>query len=352
MSSISRQLKIGNFSINQSSPVFTIAEIGHNHQGSLDLCKKMFDAAAFCGATAVKLQKRSNRDQFVKSYYNASYNSENSFGKTYGEHREFLEFDKVQYKELQQYAESKGLIFFSTAFDFASVDFLQDLDIDCIKIASGDCVNLPLLEYASQTEIPLIVSTGATTMEEIKETHALLRRGKSDFALLQCTSGYPAKYSEINLNVIPEMLRIFPDTIIGLSSHENGISVPIAAVALGARIIEKHFTIDRTLKGTDQAFSLSPSGMSKMCRDIDRTLEALGNGNKIVFDSELKPMEKQRKSLVALSNLKKGHVLTSEDIGLKCPNNGLPPSKFNSLIGKILLEDIAEDEYFVEDNLK
>ncbi len=347
-----RTLKISDSVISDKSKPFVIAEIGHNHQGDIELCKKMFLAAKNAGASSVKLQKRSNKNQFTKKAYHSSYNSENSYGKTYGEHREFLEFNEQQYLTLKEYAKEIGILFFSTAFDFESVDFLKSVGMPAIKIASGDIINLELLSYASKTGIPLIVSTGSSCIDDVDQAVNVLNKGSSEFSLLQCTSGYPAKYEEINLKVIETMRTRYQNIVIGLSSHENGISIPVAGYALGARIIEKHFTIDRTMKGTDQAFSLSSSGMTKLCRDLNRLYLAMGDGNKKVYESEFEPMKKQRKSVVAKIPLKSGTILQREHLTLKCPNLGIPANFFNKVIGKELAVDYEQDDYIKFDDLK
>lgn len=347
-----RELRIENLIINEANKPFVIAEIGHNHQGSIDLCKKIIEAAEKAGASAVKLQKRNNKAQFTRKAYTNSYNSENSFGKTYGEHREFLEFDKEQYLELIDFSKKLGLVFISTAFDVPSLEFLIDVEVSAIKIASGDLVNHPLLFEASKSDLPLIISTGASTLEEIDMAYEIVSHQSKNFAFLQCTSSYPAKYEELNIRVIKTLQEKYPETIIGFSSHENGISAPIAAYALGARIIEKHFTTDRTMKGTDQIFSLSPTGLEKLCRDLERMYFALGDGVKAVFESEKNPMKKQRKSLVASKALEKGTIIKSSDIAYKVPNEGLLPYQIDLVLGKELLIDLDEDEYFKIEYLK
>lgn len=346
-----RQLLIKNCKISDKSEPFIIAEIGNNHQGNLELCKKMFRAASIAGATAVKLQKRDNRSLFTSAAFNKVYNSENSFGETYGIHREALEFGKDEYICLQEFADELGLIFFSTAFDENSLDFLVDIKTPAIKIASGDLVNHPLLKLASSTGIPLIVSTGASTLEEVKSSYNILKVGNSPFAILQCTSGYPSKYDELNISVIEQYRQNFPDTVIGFSSHENGISAPIAAYALGARIIEKHFTTDRTLKGTDQAFSLSTSGLERLCRDLKRIRLAMGDGHKTVYESEIQPMKKQRKSIVAATDLSAGTILSADHLSLKIPNEGLLPYEIDLVLGKQLKVDIAADTFITFDHI-
>lgn len=346
-----RELKIENITIKDDSKAFVIAEIGHNHQGSLDLCKEIITAASSAGASAVKLQKRNNKVQFTKKAYNNPYNSENSFGKTYGEHREFLEFNEKQYLDLIDFSKKLGMVFISTAFDIESLYFLIDVGVSAIKIASGDIVNHPLLEKASKCNLPLIISTGASTLEEVNMAYNLLIKNTSNFSFLQCTSSYPAKYEELNIKVIKTLRNKFPSTVIGFSSHENGISAPVSAFTLGARIIEKHFTTDRTMKGTDQIFSLSPAGFEKLCRDLNRMYVALGNGEKMIFDSEIKPMKKQRKSIVASKFLKKGTLLKKEHLAYKVPNEGLLPYQSNLVLGKKLLNDLEEDEYITLDIL-
>ncbi|QNI72331.1 N-acetylneuraminate synthase family protein [Synechococcus sp. NOUM97013] len=340
-----RSITIQNVTINDNSSPFVIAEIGHNHQGSLELCKQMIDSAVLAGVSAVKLQKRSNKHQFTAKAYNSIYNSENSFGVTYGEHRERLEFGRDEYSDLIKYCQSKNIIFFSTAFDIPSLNFLVEMDMPVLKIASGDIVNTPLLKEASETGIPIIASTGASDLVEVRNAYEILASGKSEFALLQCTSGYPAKYEELNINVITQFRNSFPDTVIGFSSHENGIVAPIAAYVLGARIIEKHFTTDRTMKGTDQAFSLSPSGMAQMCKDLSRIKLSMGSSDKRVLSSELISMKKQRKSIVAARDLAKGRIIEISDLALKVPDEGLKPYLIDNLIGKTLKVDLLEDDY-------
>lgn len=334
MQALNRVLRIGNELISDSSDAFVIAEIGHNHQGSVELCEKFFESAAESGATAVKLQKRHNISLYTESFYNSPYSGATSFGSTYGKHREFLEFDKYQYIHLQNVAKELGLIFFATAFDFRSADFLMELNVPVIKVASGDLKSAPLIAYLSKFKIPLIMSTGGANLEEIKR--AILDVDPTNVALLQCTAAYPAEASDMNLMVIEQFRKLFPNTVIGLSSHDRGIAFPVVAYALGARIIEKHFTIDRTMKGTDHAFSLEPSGMKKMVRDLKLTRLALGSGEKSVIDKERDPIKKMGKMLVYSKNLIQGSILDISDFELKSPQEGLNPQQIDFLLGKKL----------------
>jgi sialic acid synthase len=291
-----RELTIAGRRIADDTPCYVIAEIGHNHQGSLETCKAMFRAAKDCGADAVKLQKRDNRSLFTRDMYDSPYNSENAYAPTYGAHREALEFGWTEYVELQECAQAIGITFFATAFDETSAEFLYDLGMPAFKIASGDLTCLPLIEKIAAYKRPVILSTGAATLPDVRR--AVTALGDCPHAILQCTSGYPAEFSELNLRVIQSYRTAFPDAVIGLSGHDAGIAMAPVAYTLGARVVEKHFTLNRAMKGTDHAFSLEPVGLRKMVRDLERTRVALGDGIKRTYESEEAPMLKMRKTLI------------------------------------------------------
>jgi N-acetylneuraminate synthase/sialic acid synthase len=278
-----RQITLGNYVINDDSDCFVVAEVGHNHQGSVEKARLIFDKAKEAGANAVKLQKRNNKELFTDEMYNSPYNSDNSFGTTYGAHREALELGWVEYVELQQYAKELGLYFFATPFDFSSVDFLEKLNIPFYKIASGDLKNTPLLKYVARTGKPILISTGGGEMEDIQRAYDVITAEDPGLAILQCTATYPCEPEEMNLNVVSTLRQKFPDNIIGLSDHQSGIDMALVAFTLGARIIEKHFTLNRSWKGTDHAFSLAPVGMNKLVRGLRRARVALGSGEKKTF---------------------------------------------------------------------
>ena len=339
---VSRELRIGSYLLSDSSDAFVIAEVGHNHQGSVELCEKFFHSAARAGATAVKLQKRDNKTLYTKTFYNSPYVGPTSFGATYGEHREFLEFGKKEYIHLQAVAKDLGLIFFATAFDFASADFLFELNVPVIKVASGDLKSAPLIKYLSASKTPLIISTGGANIEQIRR--AMQDVDPRNVALLQCTAAYPADPEEMDLLAIKQFREIFPETVVGLSSHDRGIAFPVVAYALGARIIEKHFTIDRSLKGTDHSFSLEPTGMEKMVRDLQLTRLALGDGNKKVHERESEPVRKMSKMLVYSRDLKAGNIVTNDDFALKSPREGLDPQKLDEILGKSLNMDVLKGQ--------
>lgn len=329
-----RSLCVGELNISDDSAPFVIAEIGHNHQGSLDSAIKLIRAAASSGVSAVKFQKRSNKDLYTEEAYNAPYNSENAFGPTYGLHREALEFGKAEFEICKREAIDSGVLFFSTAFDRPSVDFLMDIDVPAFKVASGDLLNFPLLEYIASTGKPMIVSTGGATIEEVRLVNRVLEDAGANFSLLQCTAGYPPKYEELNLRVIETYRSEFPERIVGYSGHDSGISMALVAYILGARIIEKHFTLDRSLKGTDHAFSLEPLGMKKLIRDLHRAKIALGDGIKQKYESEFAPIRKMGKMIIAKNRIRVGEVFSFNNLEFRSPADGLTPNHLHQIIGK------------------
>ena len=338
-------LRIGTHDIGDSSPCYVIAEIGHNHQGSVEQARQLFHEAKLAGAHAVKLQKRDNRTLYTSVAYNKSYDNENSFGATYGEHREFLEFGEAEYRELKAYAAELGIDFFATAFDLASADFLEALDMPAYKIASGDLKSRPLLEHVGRFGKPMIISTGGALIEDVQRAYETILAINPQLAILQCTAGYPASFDELDLAVITRYRARFQDAVIGFSSHDNGIAMPVAAYVLGARIIEKHFTLNRASKGTDHAFSLEPVGLRKMVRDLDRTFRAMGDGVKKIYDSERAPIVKMGKSLVVARDLPSGHVLGPGDVVMKSPGGGIPPYDLARVLGRVTLRPLCEDDF-------
>lgn len=344
-------MKIGTHEIGDSSQCYVIAEIGHNHQGSLERARELFREAKLAGAHAVKLQKRHNRGLYTRAAYDKPYDNENSFGSTYGEHRAFLEFEQKQYTELQAYAKELGVDFFATAFDIQSADFLNGFDVPAFKIASGDLKSTPLLQHVARMGKPMIISTGGAVIEDVQRAYDTVMPINPQLAILQCTAGYPAAFDELDLRVIDTYRQRFPGAVIGFSSHDNGIVMPVAAYMLGARIIEKHFTLNRAMKGTDHAFSLEPVGLRKMVRDLDRTFKAMGDGRKKIYDSEKAPIVKMGKSLVVARDLPSGHVLTAADIVMKSPGGGIPPYELDTVLGMVTTKALHEDDFLSLDAL-
>jgi N-acetylneuraminate synthase/sialic acid synthase len=342
---MTREFRIGKDIITDGPQSYVIAEIGHNHQGDLETCKKMFFTAKQCGVNAVKLQKRTNKILYTKNLYNSPYDNENSYGATYGEHREFLEFDTDEYLELMKYATELGLSFLSTAFDIPSINFLEDVGIHGYKVASGDLKNTPLLSYMAKTGKPIVLSTGGGTLEDVQRAYDTIRPWNRNFCILQCTACYPVEPEEMNLKVITTFREKFPDVVIGLSDHQNGISMALVAYMLRARVFEKHFTLNHSWKGSDHAFSLEPIGMAKLCRDLKRAMYALGDGVKKPIPDEIKPLIKMGKQLVAARDIPLGQKLTANDIAIKSPmDNGLPPYEFDNVIGFKTKQELAEDD--------
>ena len=335
-----REIQFGNLRVGDDHDAFVIAELGHNHQGSLETCLQMIRAAAYSGASAVKLQKRNNRELFTQEAFDAPYNSENAYGPTYGTHREALEFGESEYKACIEEANRNNILFFATAFDFSSADFLANLNVPGFKMASGDLKSLPLLKYVAKLGKPMIISTGGANLIEVDAAVQTIKDEGAPLAVLQCTAAYPPKYEELNLNVIKTFRERYPDVVVGYSGHDSGIAMSLAAYVLGARVIEKHFTLNRAMKGTDHAFSLEPDGMRKLVRDLSRARIALGDGVKASYPSEKEPLKKMGKKIVARNAIAKGKVIHEDDLTYKSPGDGLSPAIWTSIVGKKATLDI------------
>lgn len=291
-----RSLQIANRRISDLDPCWVIAEIGSNHGGDARIACDMIRLAKAAGADAVKLQKRSNDTLYSQALLNQPYENEHSYGKTYGEHRDALEFSRTEYVICQQEAHRADVTFFATAFDEPSVDFLMNLRVPAIKLASGSLTDHALLTYAAQAHVPLILSTGGGTFTEIDAALHTITNVHANVAVLHCTAAYPVRdFAELNLACISTLREYYPELVIGWSGHDSGIAMAVAAYTLGARIIEKHFTLNRANKGTDNAFSLEPAGLSKLVRDLHRANAAMGDGRKDYLQSEIGPISKMRR---------------------------------------------------------
>lgn len=294
-----RELTIAGRTINDTSPCYVIAEIGHNHGGDVQTACQMIRVAKAVGADAVKLQKRDNATLYSDALLQQPYENEHSFGKTYGAHREALEFTRTGYVICQEEAHRDGVAFFATAFDEPSVDFLVALGVPAIKIASGGLTDHALLKYAAGARVPIILSTGGGTVREIDAAVDTITAVHDQLAILHCTAAYPVRdFAELNLACITQFRERYP-FVIGWSGHDSGIAMGVAAYTLGARIIEKHFTLNRASKGTDHAFSLEPAGLGKLCRDLERARAAMGDGVKRYLPSEVNPIAKMRRRVQA-----------------------------------------------------
>ncbi|WP_213272827.1 N-acetylneuraminate synthase family protein [Hyphomonas sp.] len=346
-----RQLIVDSVKIGDNEDMYVIAEIGQNHEGDVEKCKALFDSAKLCGAQAVKLQKRDNRSLYTKEYYNTPYNSENAYAPTYGEHREFLEFDRDEWIELRNHSKKIGITLFSTAWDYKSADFLEDLDMPMYKIASGDLKTLPLIKYVASFGKPLFVSTGGASLEDVRRMYDTIAPINPQLCIMQCTSGYPPTFEELNIRVVETYRREFPDIPIGFSSHDSGIAMALLGYMCGARVLEKHFTLNRAWKGTDQAFSLEPNGLRRLIRDLQRARIALGDGIKRTYPSEIAPLIKMGKKIVASRDLSAGHILTLADIAIKSPGDGVAPYFQDVMVGMKLKSSVREDENITFEHL-
>ena len=347
------KIKLGKKIINsEKNDFYLIAEIGHNHMGNMKIAKEMIIKAKECGADAVKLQKRDNKTLYIKSFYNEPYNHKNSYGKTYGLHRDKLEFNKKQYRELIKLSNKIGIDFFATPFDYNSLIFLEDLNMPFYKIASADLKNLPFQEKIAKTKKPIILSTGGGDLKDVKLAVRNILKHNKKLSILQCTASYPANWSDMNLKVIETYKKNFPNHVIGLSDHEAGIEASTISFMLGARIFEKHFTLNRANKGTDHAFSLEPEGLRKIKRNLERIPILLGSKIKKRLNSEKKPLFKMEKSIVASKDLKKNQIVKKENILFKSPGGGIAPSELNKILGKRLNKNLKKDELILKKNIR
>jgi sialic acid synthase len=346
-----RSLTIADRKITQDGFCFVIAEIGHNHGGNLDIALQMCKAAKDCGCDAVKFQKRTIDRCFTKAYLATPYNSEHAFGPTYGEHRYALEFGFGEYTEIARFCKKIGIFFLATAFDEDAADFLEDIDVPAYKIASGDLTNLPLIEYIAKKGKPMIISTGGADIVDILRVHNRLWDNQAAF--LHCVARYPCKAEDCNLRAIENMMSRLPGRIIGYSSHFNGPLSGRDAYYYGARIIEQHFTLDRTSKGSDHAMSLEPAGMKELVDDLLLARIMAGTGIKVPTQAESKALEKMGKVIWPARTLSTGHVLTDKDLAIKSPivQGAIAPYKAKDIIGKVLINSVSTSAPLTEDDL-
>ena len=346
------ELQLGNKNVGDGHPAFIIAEIGINHQGDVSIAKNLIQKAKECGADAVKLQKRSISRILTKSGLEMAYDNRNSFGKTYGEHKIALELSEADYHELNTYCKKMDIIFCASGWDEESIDFLDEMGIPFFKMASADLTNFPLLVHTAKKNKPMILSTGMADMKMVQAAYSQVNQINNQIAILQCTSTYPSAFSEVHLNVLQTFMKEFPDTVIGYSGHEQGIAISPAAVALGAKIIERHFTLDRTMKGGDHAASLEPQGFAKMVRDIRHIEEAMGSTEKKIQESEAPVFRKLAKSIVSAVDINSGDSITADMLTTKGPGTGISPMRLNDLIGKISKIEIPADQVIMEEDIQ
>ncbi len=324
--------------------VFIIAEAGVNHNGDFDLACKLVDAAKNAGVDCVKFQTYRSENLVSVHAHKAEYQKGTTGEGSQLDMLKKLELSFDEFLYLKKYCDKVGICFLSTPFDFDSIEFLNSIDIPFWKIPSGEVTNLPYLLELAKTKKPVIMSTGMCNMEEIKAAIRVLRdNGTTDIKLLHCNTEYPTPFEDVNLNAMEAMRKEF-GLEVGYSDHTKGIEVPIAAVALGATIIEKHFTLDRNMEGPDHKASLEPQELTDMVRCIRHIEQSLGSGIKTPSPSELKNVSVARKSIVASKAIKKGETFSEENLTVKRPGTGISPMEWFSVIGTIANRDYSAEE--------
>lgn len=334
---------------------YIIGEIGQNHNGSVDIAKLLTELVArpikeddfgidIQPINAVKLTKRDLSEELSSSQMNRPYDNPNSFGKTYGAHRQFLELSDEAHFEVYKYAKSLGLDFVETLCAKGCLSMLRLFAPDRLKVASRDLTNLPLLEALAETRIPIILSTGMAGKKELDEALAVITKYHNDIAILHCVSQYPTEPDNLNLLTIRYLQKHYGQYTIGFSDHTIGIAAPIVAVGMGAKIIEKHITIDRGMKGTDQKGSLGPDGVRRMVRDIRLAEHWMGTEDLYIDRSVAASKVKLERSIASNKDLEVGHIITEDDIHMLSPGDGFKWAERTQLIGKTLKTAVPKNE--------
>ena len=324
--------------------VYIIAEAGVNHNGSFELACKLVDAAKASGVDCIKFQTFKSKNLVSRNAQKADYQKTTTGDGSQVDMLKKLELSYDEFVALKEYCDKVGITFLSTPFDFESIDFLNSIDMPFWKIPSGEVTNLPYLLALAKTEKPVVMSTGMCEMDEIEAAIKVLREnGATDIKLLHCNTEYPTPFEDVNLRAMQTIRDAF-GLEVGYSDHTKGIEVSVAAVALGATVIEKHFTLDRNMEGPDHKASLEPDELAAMVSSIRHIEQALGNGEKTPSPSEKKNLVIARKSIVAKKTIKAGEELTEENITVKRPGNGISPMRWFDVIGTMAVRDFEEDE--------
>lgn len=347
-------IQIGDQVVGDSYPCFIIAEAGVNHNGDLEIAKKLVDVAKNAGVDAIKFQTFKAESLLVKDAPKAKYAKESSdLNESFFDMIKKLELSNEMHQTLKEYCDSKNLMFLSTPFDIESANYLEKLNINAYKVSSGDIDNFPLFYNLIQKKKPILFSTGTADLSEVIETVNFLKSHNFfEFVLFQCTSAYPTPFSSVNLKVLSKYRELFPNCVIGFSDHSEGIILGAVAVSLGAKIIEKHFTLDRNMKGPDHKASLNPSELKDYVTAIRNTETALGNPNKSLMPIEEEVKFVARKSIVSRREIKKGEVFTSDDITYKRPASGISPKEYLSIIGRRAKHNIIKDKILSWDDFE
>jgi sialic acid synthase len=348
---LQRRIKIAGHEIGDGCPCFIVAEIGQNHNGQLGMAKRLIEMAARCGCDAVKFQKRDIRCELTAEMYDRPYENGNSFGKTYGAHREYLEFNEEQHHELREYALANKLIYFCTACDPPSVQVMQRVGNPAYKIASRDITNIPLLKMIAQTGKPMIISTGMAGLSEVRDALAALGTNPPPYMLLQCVSQYPAQVENLNLRAIQTLADEFGCPV-GFSDHAPGIVTAVAGAVLGACLIEKHITLSRAMPGTDHAAALEEEDLRMLVKHIRTCAVAMGDGKKQYMPAVDSTRQKLARSLTSRVAVPAGTLLTEEMLVLKCPGTGLSWRDREQILGKRARRDIPADRTLTRDDFE
>ncbi len=342
-------IKIDDDIIGSNQPCYIIAEIGINHNGQLELAKKLVDAAVEAGVNAVKFQKRSLRDLYRNDVLEDP-NIDSQGLEILIQVLHEVELKDSDYEELIKYCKEKKITFLCTPWDKPSVDFLEKFDLPAYKIASADMTNFPLLQHTAQTKKPLIISTGMSLLEEIEKTVFFLKEKNINFILLHCNSTYPAPIDTLNLTLIPVLHSKF-GVPIGYSGHESGIIGTLTAANMGAIVIERHITLDKTMEGLDQAASLNPDEFKMLVKYIRESEKAKGKPIKKMTRGEILQKEVLAKSIVCISDIDEGDIFSEENLGVRGPSKGLSPQHYYELLGKKSKRKIQTDQYIQDNDL-
>jgi len=339
---------MSNFDFQTESGCYVIAEAGLNHNGSMDIARKLIDVAAVAGVDAVKFQKRTVDKLAVKAVLDAKDERFPEFGGTYREIREHLEFDAKEYAELKAYTESKGLDFMVTAFDTDAVDFLLGVGVERFKLASHSLTNWGLLEYLAGKAKPTILSTGMADLDEIDRAVETFRSRKAPLAIMHCVSAYPTPLHECNLAMV-DVLKQRYGLATGYSGHEIGYLPSVMAVAKGAQLVERHFTLSKTMMGFDHKMSLEPDELIGMARDIRAVRGIIGTGQKKVSETEWITRRKYHVSMASVGEIAAGNVLTEAMVTYRNPGTGIPYKLAHTVLGKKAVRAIPADELLSPD---
>lgn len=345
------------------SDTYLIGEIGQNHNGDIEIAKKLIDVVAtpvvdqlfgeyLKPMNAIKLTKRDLKEELSASAMLKPYDHPNSFGKTYGEHRDFLELSDEEHYELYKYTKEKGLDFVETLCARGCLSLFRYFEPDRLKVASRDLTNLPLLSAMAETKVPIILSTGMGGKEELDNALDVVTKYHSDITILHCLSQYPSEYKNINLNTILYLQENYPNYTIGYSDHSIGIVIPVAAVTMGAKVIEKHITLDRNMKGTDHKGSLGPDGIFRMVRDIRNLEMSMGKKEMFMSGAVSDTKVKLERSVASKRFINQGDTITEQDLHLLSPGDGFKWVDRDEVVGKVAVADIPENEIIYKEMIR